>query len=275
VVYVKADGIRKAVEDAVKMMAQMSTTQNQLSSPYSSQQQTQAYVQQMATQMLQALDPIIKKVDSRWIKIDPSDLSDSEGSIGTMQKCLTDTMKKFNEDPAMRDEVTKAYRDNPFLIAKRGVTVEGYKGAVGFELDMGDTTQKNAEAFGKQVSESKLAKELKKCQGTTDTSNGSTNDTTANGDQPATTIRMWVTPLTHQLKRVEMVAKGDNLDTSPTAVSEVTVAADFELNAPQTVEIPKDATSLKDLQKEIEEVMQNIYGVTPQSTQSSSTLYTI
>jgi hypothetical protein len=248
--YIKLNDVDKLIDTAadayVDSMAQQYETYGQ--------KLTTAQKKEAKKEMLKAVDPIVKKINNRWIKF-AADEKDSETS--KEQKCVTDAYKKLQSDNAMRDELVKMYTDNKFVIVKEELGVKD--GSYGYVLDL---NKDKAEAFGKNVEKSAFVKELEKCS---DSQPSEQIDSSLPDEDAFKNPRfeLWVSQWSHQITGVKF--SGTNPDNSDETVK-FEATADY---SPVTdLSLPKDAVDSKELEKEFESLMMG--GSSSTSTSSTN-----
>ncbi len=192
---------------------------------------------------------LVKKIDGKWIKISPSDFAESSPELEKAWTCVADTYKRLKNDKEAGKELAALYSKNQFVVVKDKVANKG--GSLGYLLDF---DKEKAKGFVRGLEGTIIMKELEKC-----TPNGEKFDGTkvsndifksdALGDQDIKMeTKVWIDQFSHQLTHYETTQKSSAL--------EATQSGDVQVNAPVTIETPKDAMPLKDLQAEIEKIQQ-------------------
>lgn len=204
------------------------------------QTMTEAQKAEIKSELLRSIDPVVEKINNRWIKFDAS--QDDEQTA--QQKCYTDAFEKLQSDDAMRNELTKAYGDNKFIEVKEELGLKD--GSYGYVLDI---DQDKLKAFGQNTKESAFAKEITKCDATLDSVSEGTSEETDDLVKDGR-FELWVSQWSHQITGVKFTGTNpDNEDAS--------VVFDLKVDyAPvEDLELPKDAVDSKELQKEFESLM--------------------
>lgn len=198
------------------------------------------------------VDDIVKKIDDKWISINASDYEDTSKELSEQQTCFTKLAEKVQSDKAMMDEVTKLYKEHQIIVVKEklgskavhGVNSLGYK--VGIDKDA-------TAAFIKGLDGTTLGKEMKSCSKdidfekiAKDATDESSKDTKTEGK-----VELWVSQFGHEL--TEVVADGKDDDAS------LTMTLQPIFNKDSTIEAPKDATPLKTLTEDIQNMVMHYY----------------
>lgn len=193
-----------------------------------------------------SVDPIMAKIDNKWIKVTADDL-EQEGD--DEQACILDAAEKVNDDDAMRKELIDTYKEHKFVLVDKELGIKN--DAIGYQLAIDEAA---AKAFGEAIEDTSFGKELKKCdqnifEDTSDTVAPVTDDTTE------VKTEVWITRWSHQLKSLKMTVN----DSDDKTTGEIDL--DFVVGTSDEVALPSDATSITELQAEISELMSGAVGV--------------
>lgn len=203
---------------------------------------TESQKKEFREQLLLQVEPVIKKINNRWIKFDTKANDDTS----EQQKCVTDAFKKLQSDRALRDELAKAYGDNKFINVKEQLGVKD--GSYGYVLDFDST---KAKSFGDAAEKTAFFKELQKCDGFSSSSNSSSTNTIKNGNDDKVRIELWVSQWSHQITALNI----EGTDTSsPMNETKLSFKFDIGYTNDDSVAVPKDAVDFNDLQKELEQL---------------------
>jgi hypothetical protein len=185
-----------------------------------------------------AFDGLIATIDNKWIMISSSDLSTYSQSTAKTQSCLTDAAAKFNTDAASKKELTDAYSKHQFLKIDNNLPNQTISGSdsMGYTITSDDAKLK---AFVDQANTSKLVKNLEACDSSIKFDASDFKDT---NPTDKTTVHVWVSRWTHELTRLEV--------TGGSKASNGSLTFDPVFNMPVTVDTPKDALTLKQIQDE-------------------------
>lgn len=198
-------------------------------------------------QILKQLDEKLNKIEGKWLKVSFDELGASRTNKDT---CSQEIFDLINNDQQVRSELINAYRKNSFVTVKKDAKVEPRDGAPGFEIDLASDGKMSDKlrAFVDSLGDTKLGKKIKECYG--DKVFNTANKTTSSKKLP--TIRIWVYPWSHQLKALEIKARGSDGDKDRNLTMDMT----FDYNKSEQIDIPSDADSLKS-------VLQDFAGSSP------------
>ncbi len=198
-------------------------------------------------QILKQLDEKLNKIEGKWLKVSFDELGASRTNKDT---CSQEIFDLINTDQQVRSELINAYRKNSFVTVKKDAKVEPRDGVPGFEIDLASDGKMSdrLRAFIDSLGDTKLGKKIKECYG--DKVFNTANKTTSSKRLP--TIRIWVDPWSHQLKALEIKARGSDGDKD----RNLTIDMTFDYNKSEQIDIPSDADNLKS-------VLQDFAGSSP------------
>lgn len=196
------------------------------------------------------IDPIVKKIDGRWISFKPSDYEEIDKEAAKQQECMINVFEKLESDKEMRDEVIKLYSDNKMIIVKEELgskSIEGV-GSLGYKID-GDKAA--TENFTRGLGDTKFGKAIKECDSSVDFAKQADEIAKAEDSKDNVTVELWVSRFGHEI--TQLTVKGSDSDT--------TVDATFnpKFNKDVAVEAPSDAISVKQLMEDIEKAVEKYY----------------
>lgn len=229
--YFKLNNIRPLADQLVDAYVdQLATQYRQLGFAL-----TEKQIDQQKAQMQQQLDPIITKIDNRWIKFDMEASEEDDES-----KCTAEAFQKLYDDKKQRDEVLDVYKEHKFITVKEKLGSKD--GSLGYLLEFDESVAKD---FGKAVEDTTFSKELQKCDKTKSQA-PSTEDTTDKEDSlKDSRIELWVSRWSHQITEVKVAATTN--DDSETAVS---FNLTYDYDKVEGLTTPKDAVDIDELEKE-------------------------
>jgi hypothetical protein len=187
-------------------------------------------------------DQIYAKINNKWVKVSADDQKNFNPDLAKTQKCTADAIKTIQGDTAVKTELISAYKKRPFIVIDKSLGANG--GSLGYTLKSDQTITK---AFVKEYKNTSFYKSLVKC----DSSFTLKDDLSAqnrSNDNGITRTDVWVDRWTHQVTKVSL--KTDD----KSAVSDVTIEPKF--NRPVNVTTPKGATTLDQLQKDVQALLQ-------------------
>ncbi len=254
VAYVNVDGIQKAVEDVIDSFFEKAIKERggELSDS------DRARIPAMKEQIMSAIKPYFEKIDGKWLKFTKEYV---EKNAGEQSSCWSKAMEEYKKNDSARKELTKAYVNN-FPEFKQ--LDQDRDGAQGFEIDLSDTkTRESFVKLAKELSETKLGKQLAKCEEQQDGGKSYTDENKKKDvidEDVSAKIRFWVDPFSHQMKHVEMEITDDKDNAKAMA------SVSLKLGESEKVEAPKDAKDANEINNEssgleLMEYMQEIFSM--------------
>ena len=194
-------------------------------------------------------DELVAKIDNKWIRVSADDLAEYDKDAGKAQTCLTDTMKKIQNDKAVHDSLVKAYENNKFVVIDSslpGRTINGVD-SMGYKLSLNNEAAKK---FAEAVNEMQFMKDLQKCDSSFESFKLDASDMkSTTGTTSTETVEVSVSRWSHEFTQLKVTGKDD--DASGEFILEPIFGKDV------TVAAPTDFMTLKELQAEIEKVTQS------------------
>lgn len=200
---------------------------------------TESEIKAQKKQMTDQFNPVIAKINNRWIKFG----ADDSGEFSKQQKCIAEAFSKFEKDPAMRKELSDVYANNKFVKVKEQLGVKD--GSYGYVLDL---DKEKLKSFGKNAENTSLVKELKKCG---DGSDASMYDTTSDESVKNMHVELWVSQWSHQITKLKIHGT-DTSSKDSSGNTDVMFELTLGYDKADNITMPNDAIDFKDLQKEIE-----------------------
>ena len=194
-------------------------------------------------------DELVAKIDNKWIRVSADDLAEYDKDAGKAQTCLTDTMKKIQNDKTVHDSLVKAYENNKFVVIDSslpGRTINGVD-SMGYKLSLNNEAAKK---FAEAVNEMQFMKDLQKCDSSFESFKLDASDMkSSTGTTSTETVEVSVSRWSHEFTQLKVTGKDD--DASGEFILEPIFGKDV------TVAAPTDFMTLKELQAEIEKVTQS------------------
>ena len=194
-------------------------------------------------------DELVAKIDNKWIRVSADDLAEYDKDAGKAQACLTDTMKKIQNDKTVHDSLVKAYENNKFVVIDSslpGRTINGVD-SMGYKLSLNNEAAKK---FAEAVNEMQFMKDLQKCDSSFESFKLDASDMkSSTGTTSTETVEVSVSRWSHEFTQLKVTGKDD--DASGEFILEPIFGKDV------TVAAPSDFMTLKELQAEIEKVTQS------------------
>jgi len=200
----------------------------------------------------EAYMPTINALNNQWIKITADDLKSVDQSSGNDLKCLTDTVNKVRDDKQLSKQVADAYKANTFVIVKEKLGTK--EGNMGYLIDLNED---KAQKFSDSLQSTEIGTSLKSClKDTSSDTSKSEGDTIKNGR-----LEVWVSKWSHQIMHVTASGE-DSSDSKSTFSLDMTPS----YNNYETVDVPKDAKSIKELQDVISPLLFTSTGTSSSSS---------
>lgn len=202
----------------------------------------------------EVFEGVIKKIDSKWVKISADDLGDFSADLKETQQCSADISKKLDSDSAFRKEVINEtqnlYKAHPFIVVgdKIGSRTINGQGSLGYLLT-GDP--KEADAFFTGFGDTQLGKEFKKCNEDVKFEDIISDDFDKESSDTKTEAQIWVSRFGHTITELNLKAEDD--DASGTFV----INPLFNKN--EAVEVPSDTIPFSELKSDIEKAYEDYY----------------
>jgi hypothetical protein len=190
-------------------------------------------------------DQLITKIDDRWVKISADDTKQFSDAIGKTQKCIGDTIKKFQSDKAAADEIANIYRKNKFLTIEQNLGTKD--GSLGYTIK---SDNEGAKGFARELKNTRIFKTLHDCDPsiTIDENNIATSDAkTAN----ETHMELWVNQWSHEITKFSTKDE--------TGPEKRTFVFEPIFNKTVNITVPEKSMTIDELKTEIETLVQSVY----------------
>lgn len=231
-VYLKLNNVRELAEKAVDAMVESSAAQYKQFGYNLSESQITA--QKKST--LAQLEPVIVKVDNKWIKFS----ADKESSTSEDQKCMRDAVEKLKTDRAYRDEISKVYAENKFVVIKEELGLKD--GSYGYVLDLDQT---KAKSFGKAAESTQFVKDVTKCS---DSSPVPDSSSTSDNKFRNTRVELWVSQWSHQVTGLKVETTYADSTQPGDLKFDMTIGYEMAGNISEPTDAIDSETLMKDLQ---------------------------
>lgn len=219
--YFKLDNLRETVKDLESNLGEMAT----------------------------AAEPIINKIDGQWVSVKASDYEDISKEAADQQRCMTKVFDDLTTNESMRQEVISLYKTNKILVIDKKLATKSVEGvaSLGYEVSVDVAATK---AYIKGLADTSFGKEVKKCDDDIDFADAADDISTVKSDS-SSTIQLWVSRFGHEVTELNITGKSD--DSSGSFVFNPIFNKDVEIEA------PKDAITLKQLQADIQKMVEDYY----------------
>ena len=194
--------------------------------------------EQMKAQFKAQIDPIVAKVDNRWIRVSAEDTKDTTEELSKLQTCVSEVRTLLREDDSASRELSDAYKKHQFISIDE--KLDSKDGALGYKVSVNKETAKK---FEEATKESKVVKKLESCTDTTANDETSVDDAT----QAEEEMTIWVSRWSHTLEKISLSAKQDEVKTD--------AEVEFDFDKSPKVDTPQGATPLKEVVREIEALL--------------------
>ena len=209
--YFRVNGIKKIYEKYVDAMIDQAMKRYSTSSMTDEEKDTAR--SKMREQYAKQALPIIEKIDGKWVKMTQDDMRKMSPNRTTTQQC-TDAIN------AMYD--TKARNEIAAVLRKHGdvFTVEKLNkpaldnGAVGYKVTVASPSSHEARSLSRDLGNTRVGELLRRCSDATSTrvttrQNSRTIKTErcsaiSGPDLSQTDLELWVSPFSHDVKRIVM-----------------------------------------------------------------------
>jgi hypothetical protein len=187
-------------------------------------------------------DQIIAKIDDKWIKISSQDLKSYSENVATTQKCSADAAKKIQNDSAARSELISIYKKHPFIAIDKSLGVKD--GSLGYALSVNHETSR---AFSREYKNSAIYKTLVECDSSFTLNDDDLLQASNSKADGKTQLQVWVSQWGHTITKItaNKEARGQ--------MSNISIEPKF--NQPVSVVPPKDATTIDQLQKDVQQLL--------------------
>lgn len=204
-------------------------------------------------------DSLIAKIDNKWIRISSDDLAEFSKETSDAQKCASDTLKKLSTDKATKDEFSKIYQKNTFVVVDKNLadrTIGGVD-SMGYQLSF---SKDKTKSFIEAINNTQLVKDLQKCDSDFKLdANDMTKDMPT--DSSKDTVEVSISRWSHEFTQLKSESKDKD---DPTSTGAIVIEPLF--NKTVKIDAPSDYLTLKQLQAEVESAM----GAFQESMQASA-----
>jgi hypothetical protein len=203
-------------------------------------------------------DQLVAKVDDRWVKITADDMKQFSEATSKSQKCISDTIKKFQNDQAATNEIANIYTKNKFLTIEQNLGTKN--GSLGYTVKSND---EGAKGFAKELKNTRIFKSLHDCDpGIVTDENSSTQSDTKTANE--THMELWVSQWSHEITKFS--AKDGTGPDKGTFIFEPV------FNKTVNVTAPDKSVTINELKTEIETLIQSVYAGTANAQMQSQAL---
>lgn len=234
VIYIKLKDVDSLVEKLVDVVIDAQLEQASL---YSQQKPTAKEIAALRKQILKQYEPIVKKIDNQWIKIDTNKESGDEAN----QKCFSDAYDKLRDNKEVQKELLDVYSKNKFLEVKD--TLPTQNGQLGYVLDL---DKAKLEKFADAAEKTEIGKALAKCDEAESPATSSPfapTPTESESDFKNTTVEVRIDQWAHTLNGIKVETEVEENGDKAT----LSVDATVEYKDVGELAAPKDAVDIEEL----------------------------
>ncbi len=158
--YVKASGLRSAIDKALDSFFDSRLSQTQQPNGAALSEEELAEAKRMyADEINRQINPVVDKIDNQWIKIDTSKVAERDEAAS----CTIDVMNQLAEDKAMQEEIISSYRNNRFIMIQDEVGQRD--GLTGYQIVLeGDELESRIKGFSDSVKSTEFGKKIEACE---------------------------------------------------------------------------------------------------------------
>lgn len=184
---------------------------------------------------------VLKKVDTKWVKISKDDVKSLDNSDNADSECVNQAIASFQSDAAQKKEVGDLYAKNQFVTVKEQKADEAINGHNSYHYVL-DTDETKAKAFGEGMKQTQVYKKIKDCLG--DSFKDSDSTSSDSSDDAVSSLEVWIDKSNRQINKIAVAATSEK--------QKFTVKADATLGyQAKTITLPTTTTSLDEIKQEI------------------------
>ncbi len=225
-IYVKINGIKKAIDDAMK--EDMDSSGGGLSSD-----------EEMAF-MMDIISSIVKPLDDQWIKINASSLK-PYASLKSGYDCMSNAIDGFAKEEN-KEKIVEAYKNHPFVMD----TDKDSKSSDGLNYYYIKSDSEESKAFSEEIEKIDFVKDFKSCANIK-----SSEDDDDDESDLTSELSIGISPWAHELKHVKGTAKSKDYS----AEINIKISYDDKSVAAPTSDAKTLDELAKDLSKSIKDVL--------------------
>ena len=192
--------------------------------------------------MTKEAESYLDTIDGKWAKYTLAELKQDSPEYGKVVQCSLDVYKNHKDDKAAVQQIVDVYQKNSFVVVKS--TVAAKDGNVGYVVDVDSEKSK---AFSKALEDTALSKELNACspdaKSTGDSITSALPDTTSTSDGPTTTVTVWISEWSHELRAIDVKVTG--IRGNDEKSYSVTSHTDIDFTVGASMAAPTDAMPAK------------------------------
>lgn len=176
----------------------------------------------------QLLEVMFSSLDDQWIELSAENIGEA-----TSDECQVAVIDALRTEDNFRDEIADAYKTNMFIVVDDKLGSKN--GNLGYEISIDTDT---ARQFAEAVNDTGVATKYEECADTPLLE--LSDDTAKQAEEGETTVEVWVSRWTHQLRSVSVQGEDDDVSG--------TMTLDIEPKDDVTVDAPEDAQTFEEVQ---------------------------
>lgn len=143
-----------------------------------------------------AFDDIVAKIDNKWVKVTPDDLTEYSTQAKDTTNCVDKAYASFKDDKDATKEVTDVFKANRFIVVSKELPSQN--GSLGYEIKIDES---KTESFAKAFMKTKIYKQLHDCDAETFTDQY-TAPTKSSDKSTEPTVQLWVSRFGHEFTKI-------------------------------------------------------------------------
>lgn len=189
---------------------------------------------------------VLKKVDTKWVKITAADLKKLTGEEKSPDsECVSKAITAFQNDDAQKKEVSDLYVKNQFVTVKEQKADEVIDGRNSFHYVL-NADEAKAKSFGEGLKQTQIYKKVKDCLG--DSFKDDSSDTTKDSDDDSvTSVEIWIDKSTRQISKLGVTASS----AKEKGNAKIDAILGYQTKA---ITLPTETTSLDEISQEFQSI---------------------
>lgn len=202
------------------------------------------------SQVVSLFDPIVSKIDGKWVVITPDDVKRLSGSDTASNKemtCVQNVLQGIKSNKNQQNELADAYQKNRFIVVKESKGVESIDGVQSNHYVL-NVDEAKAKSFGTALKKTSVFKAVDDCvaEDLAKSTDDAENKTTS-GSTP--TVELWVDMWSHKPTKLKITS--DSKEST-----KFTFESKFKFDTKVDIATPKADTTVKDIETEINNLQQ-------------------
>jgi hypothetical protein len=204
------------------------------------------------TEIVSMFDPIVSKIDGKWVVITPDDIKRlTSGSTASDKEmtCVQNVIQGVKSNKTQQNELADTYQKNRFIVVKESKGIESIDGVQSNHYILNLDNAK-AKSFGTALKNTSVFKAVDNCVAEDlSKSTDAAQDKTDNSNPP--TIELWVDMWSHKPTKLKISSNSKES-------TKLTFESKFKLDTTVEVSTPKADTTVKDIEAEVEKLQQEL-----------------